>query len=239
MRKQRNQGYFIYVKKGDFSRNYSYKTKKSIIWRGRNPLLEIDEETVFTLQDQARQNSTLDSILIFSFQDMLNINVTPPQPCIEIQLLPTKFEIAIKAIAYMDIGAQQTMKNAYILPKDSWKRETTCFIVAKVIGIDVYSISHILQILHTIKLFSLSDALVELEKIKEKLATLCANNHEEFFHSNPLWKNKVLFIQIPFNKDINPTKATHPRMTPTNFRLACQECNEFLRRGLIIPTKSD
>ena len=43
-----------------------------------------------------------------------------------------------------------------------------------------------------------------------------------FIHPNPLWKNKYFFIQLPFklNEDINPTKATHSGMSPSDLALA-------------------
>ena len=46
---------------------------------------------------------------------------------------------------------------------------------------------------------------------------------------------------MPFkqNKDINPTKATHPEMTPTNLKLAVKECTQLENQGLIEPTKSE
>jgi len=40
---------------------------------------------------------------------MLLTNTTTPQPCVDIQLLPSKYNKAIKVIAYLDTGAQKTM----------------------------------------------------------------------------------------------------------------------------------
>ena len=41
----------------------------------------------------------------------------------------------------------------------------------------------------------------------------CASSHSEFLLkiSNPLWKNLVFFIHLPFkkNEDVNPKKASH------------------------------
>ncbi|MCH85865.1 polyprotein-like, partial [Trifolium medium] len=66
-------------------------------------------------------------------------------------------------------------------------------------------------------------------------------SHEKFHHPNPLWENKEFFIQLPFklNEDVNPTKATHPGMSPSDYALAKEECNQLLRQGLIEPTKSE
>ncbi|KAH9792678.1 hypothetical protein KPL71_004227 [Citrus sinensis] len=57
----------------------------------------------------------------------------------------------------------------------------------------------------------------------------------------PLWKNEQFFIHLSFklNKDVNPTKATHPGMPPTDLSLTKQECTQLLQQGLIEPTPSD
>ena len=49
---------------------------------------------------------------------------------------------------------------------------------------------------------------------------------QDFNHPYPLWKNKEYFVDLPFrlNEDINPTKATHPGMTPLDLQAARQEC---------------
>ena len=51
-------------------------------------------------------------------------------------------------------------------------------------------------------------------------------------------ENESFFIKLPFklNEDINPTKATHPGMTPSDLKLAQQECSQLLQQGLIEPT---
>ena len=41
------------------------------------------------------------------------------------------------------------------------------------------------------------------------------------------------------NKDINPTKASHPGMSPSDLLFAKQECSQLLQQGLIEPTDSD
>ncbi|XP_061339072.1 uncharacterized protein LOC133285806 [Gastrolobium bilobum] len=122
------------------------------------------------------------------------------------------------------------------------------------IGMDVYTKAKKLQILpqgirfkrdfkpysETSKLYALSEAPPELDDIKGKLLPLCTENHGEFSHPNPLWKNEDFFVQLPFklNEDINPTKATHPGMSPSDLILARIECQELLKQGLIEPTKS-
>ncbi|KAI5444710.1 hypothetical protein KIW84_013112 [Lathyrus oleraceus] len=124
-----------------------------------------------------------------------------------------------------------------------------------VVGMDVYSAASRLQVLPTgikfkrefkpysgiLKLYSLSKIPVGYEEIKSNLLKLCADNHEEFRHPKPLWENKDFFVQLTFklNEDINPTKATHPGMSPSDYSLAREECHQLLKQGLIEPTKSE
>ncbi|KAH9752157.1 hypothetical protein KPL71_014586 [Citrus sinensis] len=91
-----------------------------------------------------------------------------------------------------------------------------------------------------LKLYNLSETPQSYQDISTKLLSFCPESHSEFTHSNPLWKNKSFFIKLPFklNEDINPTKATHPGMSPSDLLLAQQECSQLLAQGLIEPTSS-
>ncbi|KAH9769375.1 hypothetical protein KPL71_011975 [Citrus sinensis] len=84
-----------------------------------------------------------------------------------------------------------------------------------------------------LKLHNLSETPQPYQDISNKLLSFCPESHSEFTHSNPLWKNKSFFIKLPFklNEDINPTKATHPGMSPSNLFLAQQECSQLLAQG--------
>lgn len=120
---------------------------------------------------------------------------------------------------------------------------------------DVYSATNGLQILPTgiifkrelkpyfgtLKLYSLSKTPYSYEEIKSNLLKLYADNHEKLRHPKPLWKNKYIFVQLPFklNEDVNPTKATHPGMIQSNYTLAREEWNQFLKQGLIESPKSE
>jgi len=122
-----------------------------------------------------------------------------------------------------------------------------CIIWTKVIGsklpdrdllirMDVYTAANRLQIhstgikfkrefkpfSETTRLFSLAEAPLEVGEFKQKNCSLCADNHEEFSHPYPLWKNEEYFVDLSFklNEDINPTKATHPGMTPSDLQAA-------------------
>ncbi|KAH9698051.1 hypothetical protein KPL71_023859 [Citrus sinensis] len=90
------------------------------------------------------------------------------------------------------------------------------------------------------KLYNLSETPQSYHNISNKLLSFCPESHSEFTHPNPLWKNKSFFIKLPFklNEDINPTKATHPGMSPSDLLLAQQECSQLLAQGLIEPTSS-
>ncbi|KAK1582477.1 hypothetical protein Q3G72_015436 [Acer saccharum] len=85
------------------------------------------------------------------------------------------------------------------------------------------------------KIFPLSTIQAPFEHIQQKLLLLCADNHATFSHPSPLWKNLDFFIKLPFklNEDTNPTKATHSGMSPSDLKLANEECNELLRQELL------
>ncbi|KAH9801901.1 hypothetical protein KPL71_001197 [Citrus sinensis] len=91
-----------------------------------------------------------------------------------------------------------------------------------------------------LKLYNLSETPQPYQDISTKLLSFCPESHSEFTHPNLLWKNKSFFIKLPFklNGDINPTKATHPGMSPSDLLLAQQECSQLLAQGLIEPTNS-
>ncbi|WVY95193.1 hypothetical protein V8G54_034281 [Vigna mungo] len=75
-----------------------------------------DEDTVFTLRNSSKEEySEEDTLPIFSTEEINSLNPSPPHPNVEVQILPTKFNKPVKAIAYIDIGAQKTMMNPDIL----------------------------------------------------------------------------------------------------------------------------
>ncbi|KAH9792609.1 hypothetical protein KPL71_004192 [Citrus sinensis] len=78
------------------------------------------------------------------------------------------------------------------------------------------------------------------QDISTKLLKYCPESHTDFHHPNPLWKNPHFFVQLPFklNEDVNPTKATHPGMSPFDLVLAQKECSQLLAQGLIEPSSS-
>ncbi|KAH9698103.1 hypothetical protein KPL71_023883 [Citrus sinensis] len=86
-----------------------------------------------------------------------------------------------------------------------------------------------------VKLYNLPETPQSYQDISTKLLSFCPESHSEFTHPNPLWKNKSFFIKLPFklNEDINPTKATHPGMSPSDLLLAQQECSHDEHRQLL------
>ncbi|KAH9698120.1 hypothetical protein KPL71_023890 [Citrus sinensis] len=83
-----------------------------------------------------------------------------------------------------------------------------------------------------LKLYNLSETPQSFQDISTKLLSFCPESHSEFTHPNPLWKNPSFFIKLPFklNEDINPTKATHPGMSPSDLYLAQKECSQLLAK---------
>ena len=90
-------------------------------------------------------------------------------------------------------------------------------------------------------MYKLSETTPSYWPYIQKFIPFCPESHIEFRHSNHLWKNTQFFIKLPFklNEDVNPTKATNPGMSPTDLKLAQQECLDLLQQGLIEPTKLD
>ncbi|KAH9704967.1 hypothetical protein KPL70_011686 [Citrus sinensis] len=93
----------------------------------------------------------------------------------------------------------------------------------------------------TLRLYALLETPSPYSHISQKLLEFCPENHSQFHHPSPLWKNEQFFIHLPFklNEDINPTKASHPGMSPSDLLLAKQECSQLLQQGLIESTDSD
>ena len=92
----------------------------------------------------------------------------------------------------------------------------------------------------SLKLFSISSSPPSYDPLKSRFLLHCPESHSQFLHHAPLWKNERFFIKLPFkfNKDNNPTKATHLGMTPFDLKLAQEECSLLLKQDLIEPTSS-
>ncbi|KAH9657972.1 hypothetical protein KPL70_023297 [Citrus sinensis] len=93
----------------------------------------------------------------------------------------------------------------------------------------------------TLRLYAISATPSPYSHISQKFLEFYPENHSQFHHPSPLWKNEQFFIHLPFklNEDINPTKASHLSMSPLDLLLAKQECSLLLQQGLIEPTDLD
>ncbi|KAH9697730.1 hypothetical protein KPL71_023729 [Citrus sinensis] len=84
-----------------------------------------------------------------------------------------------------------------------------------------------------LKLYHLAQSPPDYQSISAQLLRFCPPNHLAFAHPHPLWKNPAHLVKLPFklNEDLNPTKATHPGMPPSELQLAQTECAELLAQG--------
>ncbi|KAH9704936.1 hypothetical protein KPL70_011672 [Citrus sinensis] len=80
---------------------------------------EPNDETMFALQNSSDDLDSDQSQVIFH-QQLLSLDTTVPIPSVKLQILPSKFQRPIPAIALIDIGAQRSMLNAHILPPEYW-----------------------------------------------------------------------------------------------------------------------
>ena len=90
---------------------------------------EPTDETVFALENSSEELESDEFQNIFH-QQSLSLDTTIPIPSIRLQILPSKFQRPISAIALIDIGAQRSMLNPYILPAQYWNQHTENFCVA-------------------------------------------------------------------------------------------------------------
>nr|GEU41979.1 putative reverse transcriptase domain, viral movement protein [Tanacetum cinerariifolium] len=97
--------------------------------------------------------------------------------------------------------------------------------------------------MHRLFVASITPPIFNINNIKQRLIqTCCASSHTEFLtkHPSPLWLNPSFFVSLPFkqNEDVNPTKASHPKMNPDHYQLAKEECEQLVSQRIIEPTTS-
>ncbi|KAH9734659.1 hypothetical protein KPL71_017448 [Citrus sinensis] len=241
---------------------------KIVPTKEKNPSDEPNDETMFALQNSSDSDSDQSQILPSKFQRPIPaiglIDTSAQRSMLNPHILPSEYwtqsEEHFKAVNGKLFTTSSITKKPIgiqIFPN--------CVIWTKVIGstlpnkdillgFDIlHQIKH-LQIIPTgirvksmfkpftdiLKLYNLSETPQSYQDISTKLLSFYLESHSEFTHPNPLWKNKSFFIKLPFklNEDINPTKATHPGMSPSDLLLAQQECSQLLAQGLIEPTSS-
>ncbi|KAH9686193.1 hypothetical protein KPL70_014278 [Citrus sinensis] len=253
-RTKRHNRCFICKKRGHFARNCPNKSAKvvrliqhlqqsSILSENEevesifSEQSEKDDHTAFILTDLT--DSDPDDIFVIStIQEINHIRPTLPGPSVKISVIPSKIHKPVSVIGFLDTGAQRNLPDKDLL-----------------IGFDILQLVKNLFITPTgikfkqmfmpytdvLCLYILSDTTPPYTSISQKFLELCPENHSQFTHPSPLWKNDQFFIHLPFklNEDVNTTKATHPGMPPSDLTLAKQECTQLLRQGLIEPTTSD
>ncbi|KAH9680006.1 hypothetical protein KPL71_026369 [Citrus sinensis] len=192
---------------------------------------EPNDETMFALQNSSDSDS--DQSQVIFHQQLLSLDTTVPIPSIKLQILPSKFQRPIPAIGLIDTGAQRSMLNPHILPSEYWTQSeehfkavngklfTTSLITKKPIGIQIFP-----------------NCVIWTKVIGSTLPNKDILLGFDILHQIQHLQIIPTGIRLPFklNEDINPTKATHPGMSPSDLLLAQQECSQLLAQGLIEPT---
>ncbi|KAH9780772.1 hypothetical protein KPL71_008211 [Citrus sinensis] len=193
---------------------------------------EQNDQTAFILAE----SSDSDDISVISTVQNVNQVSTIPRPSLKMSILPSKFHKHVPVIGFIDTGADTNMIDPSVLPSDSWENHSkqfravngetfeTTLITKKHIGIQFFPNCIIWKkivvstlpdkdlLIDMLRLYTLSDVPTPYNHISQKFLEFCPENHSQFHHPSPLWKNEQFFIHLPFklNEDINPTKASHP-----------------------------
>ncbi|KAH9649247.1 hypothetical protein KPL70_025910 [Citrus sinensis] len=224
-RKKKSNRCFICKKRGHFARNCPHKPAKAV------RLIHLQHSSLLS------ENDDSEDISVISTVQTVNHVSTIPRPSLKMSILPSKFHKPIPVIGFIDTGVGTSMIDPSVLPSDSWEPHSKLFralmIVASklpdkdlLIGFDILHLvknlfltssgvrykQMFLPYTDTLRLYALSKTPSPYSHISQKLLEFCPENHSQFHHPSPLWKNEQFFIQLPFklNEDINPTKASHP-----------------------------
>ncbi|KAH9671249.1 hypothetical protein KPL70_017290 [Citrus sinensis] len=177
-----------------------------------------DDQTAFLIAE----SSDSEDIFVISTVQTVNHVSTIPRPSLKMSILPSKFHKPIPVIGYIDTSADTNMIDPSILPSDTSKLPDKDLLI----GFDILHLVNnlfltssgvrykqmFLPYTDTLRLYALLETPSPYSHISQKLLEFCPENHSQFHHPSPLWKNEQFFIQLPFklNEDINPTKASHP-----------------------------
>nr|GEW20359.1 reverse transcriptase domain-containing protein [Tanacetum cinerariifolium] len=171
---------------------------------------------------------------------VLPIQEDPPLPLAKIHLFMDAYAKPIPVIAFFDIGSSSHGKDLLIgfdilhkLPNLRWTSE----------GLQYRIFFNPWTAMHRLFVASITPPIFNINSIKQRLIqTCCASSHTEFLtkHPSPLWVNPSFFVSLPFkqNKDVNPTKASHPEMNTDHYQLAKEEREQLVSQGIIEPTTS-
>ncbi|KAK0572645.1 hypothetical protein LWI29_034803 [Acer saccharum] len=191
---------------------------------------QTDPSTTFVLQEDVSDSEYSGSSDYSSVPESYQAIPLVPQfgPHAPVRIRPDKYSNPVDVIAYFDIGSHNTMMNPTILPPEYWKSQEHHFRAAdgKVFATHLISRKKIgIQFFPSFTLW----VYVLGTPLPDKDILLGWDVFCQYF-----------FIKLPFklNEDTNPTKATHSGMSPSDLKLANEECNELLRQGLIEHTSS-
>ncbi|KAL5564654.1 hypothetical protein UlMin_027818 [Ulmus minor] len=86
---------------------------------------EITPETLCALQPYSDCSDYSDDQE--SFYKMTAINSVQPVPIVKMQVIPSKYSLPIKVVAFFNTGASFTIMNPDILPKEFWRKQKQYF----------------------------------------------------------------------------------------------------------------
>ncbi|KAH9657988.1 hypothetical protein KPL70_023307 [Citrus sinensis] len=195
--------------------------------------IEQDDQIAFII---AESFDSEDISVISTIQNVNHVS-TIPRPSLKMSILPSKFHKPVPIIEFIDTGADTSMIDPFVLPSDYWEPHSKLFravngetfettlITKKPIGKNLFLTSSgvrykqmFLPYTDKLRLYALSETPSPYSHISHKFLEFCPENHSQFHHPSPLWKNEQFFIHLPFklNEDLNPTKASHPESAQIN-----------------------
>ncbi|GJS28656.1 putative zinc finger, CCHC-type containing protein [Tanacetum coccineum] len=246
---------FICKKRGHFAKNCPDKKRSQALIQALNQVEPVDVsdlESLYYLDDEpsdsvfcmiaysdfsSDDDSDTNSLesdsdfgvhMINPIPHILPIQEDPPLPLVKVYLLTDAYAKPIPVIAFFDTGSLVSILNPNILPGE---------------GLHYRSFFNPWTAMHRLFVASITPPIFNISSIKQRLIqTCCASSHTEFLTKHPslLWLNPLFFVSLPFkqNEDVNPTKASHPRMNPDHYQLAKEECEQLVSQGIIEPTTS-
>ncbi|KAH9686157.1 hypothetical protein KPL70_014259 [Citrus sinensis] len=213
-RKKKSNRCFICKKSGHFARNCPYKPAKAV-----RLIQHLQHFSLLSENDDVKSNFSVQS----TQDDQTAFLIAESSDSEDISVIST-----VQTVNHVSTIPRPSLKMS-ILPSKFHKHIPVIGFID--IGADT----------NTLRLYALSETPSPYSHISQKLLEFYPENHSQFHHPSPLWKNEQFFIHLPFklNEDINPTKASHPGMSPSDLLLAKQECSQLLQQGLIESTDSD
>nr|GEU41981.1 zinc finger, CCHC-type, viral movement protein [Tanacetum cinerariifolium] len=237
-----------FSRQGNKKWKFIRKKKKRVAKHLTEPVDVSDLESLYSLDDEpsdsvlctiaysdlsSDDDSDTDSLegdsdfrvhMINPIPHVLPIQEDPPLPLEKIHLLTDAYAKPISVISFFDTGSSVSILNPNILPDHYWKPHHQNFMAAngKKFVIDKISVPI------NIRLFP---------KCVIKIRLLGSSSH-----GKDLLIGFDILHKLPnlrwTDEDVNPTKASHPRMNPDHYQLAKEECEQLVSQGIIEPTTS-